>query len=184
MKASTTVTVGLFVAAALIGCSTPGRIDVDDIPDFYLNPPISDDSIFGVGDARMSTLSMSRTMALSRARDDVARQVEVAITSAITDYAQAAGEAGKEQTIQFVETVSRQIVDVTLSGLRQVEAHVGRRGTVYAMVEYPKSELRAQAAFVFERNEAAAFAEFKTADALAKLDLELENNPPRAGGDR
>lgn len=182
MKASTMVTTGLLVAAALIGCSTAGRIDVDDIPEFYLNPPISDDSIFGVGDARMSTLSMSRTMALSRARDDVARQV--AITSAITDYAQAAGEAGKEQTIQFVETVSRQIVDVTLSGLRQVEAHVGRRGTVYAMVEYPMSELRAQAASVFERNEAAAFAEFKSADALAKLESELENNPPRAGGDR
>jgi hypothetical protein len=33
----------------------------------------------------------------------------------------------------------------------------------------------------FQRNEDAAFAEFKAQQALEKLDSEIDNNPPKAG---
>ncbi len=172
------------VVAAVVGCASSRGIDISDIPDFYLNPPKAEDAIYGVGDARMSTLSMSRTMAFSRARDDVARQVEVAVKNAITDYAQEAGEGDNKQAIQFAETVSRQIVDVTLRGVKQVETAVSKDGTVYALVEYPINSLLAEAEAAFERNQASAFAEFKAAQALEKLNFELESNPPQAGGAR
>lgn len=58
-----------------------------DLPEWYLNPPVAEDAIYGVGSAKMSYLDMSRTVALSRARDDVARQVTVAVQNAIKDYA-------------------------------------------------------------------------------------------------
>ena len=167
---------------AVVGCASSGRVNLDDIPDFYLNPPVAEDAIYGVGDAKMSTLSMSRTMAFSRARDDVARQVEVAVKNAITDYAQEAGEGDNKQAIQFAETVSRQIVDVTLRGVKQSQTSVTKDGRVYALVEYPMSSLLAEAEATFERNQAAAFAEFKAQQALEKLNYELQTNPPRAGG--
>ena len=167
----------------LAGCAS-GRIDVDDIPKFYLDPPVAGESIFGVGDAQMSTLNMSRTMALSRAHDDVARQIEVSIRSAITDYAQEAGEGNNTQAVQFAETVSRQVVEVTLRGVKQIDSHIGRRERIYVLVEYPIGELLAEAEAAFERNEAAAFSEFKAARALEYLSEEFANNPPRAGADR
>ena len=113
------IAVLLFVVVGLfLSCATSGRINLADIPDFYLDPPTAEDAIYGVGDAKMSSLSMSRTMALSRARDDVARQVEVLVKNAITDYAQEAGEKNNKQTITFIETVSRQLVEVTLNGCK------------------------------------------------------------------
>lgn len=165
----------------IVSCATGPGVNKREIPSFYLNPPTSKDYIYGVGEAHLSTLSLSRTTALSRARDDVARQVQVAVRNAITDYAQQAGEGDNQQTIQFVETVSRQIVNVTLSGVRTEKIEPASDGTVYALVSYPVANLQEVASREFSRNEATAFAEFKANEALKRLDAELEDNPPKAG---
>ena len=171
-----------FAPILLFSCVSSGRPNFDDLPGFYLNPPTAEDAIYGVGDAKMSTLSMSRTMALSRARDDVARQVEVVVKNAITDYAQQAGAGRTEQTVNFAETVSRQLVEVTLKGLRTVEVATSKDGTIYALVEFSISSLMAEASDAFKRNEDAAFAEFKASQALERLNQEFDDNPPQAGG--
>ena len=176
----------LLLAAALVfglfSCASGQKIDTRDIPGFYLNPPVAEDAIYGVGDAKMSSLSLSRTTAISRARDDIARQVEVVVKNAINDYAQQAGEGSNTQTIQFVETISRQVAQVTLAGVKTVEVEVAKDGTVYALCMYPLSSLQEAAAAEFKRNEAAAFAEFKADQALQMLNHELQSNPPKAGG--
>ncbi len=165
----------------LVACQT-APVKVSEIPDWPLNPPVAEDAIYGVGIARMSTLSTSRTIALSRARDDVARQVEVGVKNAITDYAQEAGVDGQEQIIKFIETISRQIANVTLRGGRTEKTAVSKDGTFYALVSYPFEVLRDNAFTEFERSESADWAEFKAEKALEKLNYELENNPPQAGG--
>ena len=78
---------------SLFSCASEKKAagKVEGLPEWYLNPPIAEDAIYGVGSAKMSSLDMSRTMAISRARDDVARQMEVLVKSAILDYAQEAG---------------------------------------------------------------------------------------------
>lgn len=157
--------------------------DFRDAPDWVLQPPSAEDAIYGVGQAKMSSLSMSQTMATSRARDDIARQVEIVVKSAITDYAQEAGEGDNEQTIEFVEVVSRQLVDVELRGLKTKQYYYASDDTVFALVEYPINAFKEAAGQAFERNEAAAFAEFKASQALDALNHELESNPPRAGGE-
>ena len=172
------VIVGILYLAA---CQT-APVRVSEIPDWYLNPPVAEDAIYGLGDAKMSTLSLSRTTAFSRARDDVARQVEVEVKNAITDYAQEAGVDGQKQTIEFIETISRQIVNITLRGVRTEKTKVSKDGTVYALVSYGLDAFREDAVAEFKRNEHAAFAEFKAEKALEKLNYELENTPPKAGG--
>lgn len=168
--------------ALLMSCMTGGKAPMSDIPDFYLNPPTAEDAIYGVGDANMSSHSLSLSTAKSRATNDIARQVQVVVKSAITDYAQQAGAGRNDQTITFVETISRQIVEVELQGLRTIEVATGRDGTIYVLMEYPVREFLSDAESAFKRNEDAAFAEFKAAQALDRLNYELENNPPRAGG--
>lgn len=171
-------------ALLLAACMTGPTINKRDIPGFYLNPPTSKDYVYGVGEARLSTLSMSRTAALSRARDDVARQVQVAVKNAITDYAQQAGEGNNQQAIHFVETISRQVADVSLSGVRTEKIEPTSDGTVYALVSYPVANLLEEAHKKFARNESAAFAEFKANEAVKRLQAEIDNNPPKpsAGG--
>ena len=44
-------------------------------------------------------------------------------------------------------------------------------------MQLDKADLKAAAEEAFVRNEDAAFAEFKAAQALEKLDYQLENNP-------
>lgn len=163
----------------LAACVTGPRINKREIPSFYLDPPKSKKYIYGVGEARLSTLSLSRTTALSRARDDVARQVQVAVKNAITDYAQQAGEGDNQQAIQFVETISRQVADVTLSGVRTEKIEPSSDGTVYALVSYPVANLLEAAGKEFSRNNAAAFSEFKANEALKRLGSEIQNNPPK-----
>jgi hypothetical protein len=171
----------LIASCASTKSGSTEKVNVKEIPSFYLKPPQSKDTIYGVGEARLSTLTLSRTTALSRARDDVARQVQTAVKNAVTDYAQQSGEGKNQQTIQFVETVSRQVANVTLSGVRTDRIEVSNDGTVYALVSYPVANILQTAQTEFQRNEASAFAEFKADQALKQLNAEIENNPPKAG---
>jgi hypothetical protein len=146
-------------------------------PEWYLNPPIAEDAIYGVGSAKMSSLDMSRTMAVSRARDDVARQMQVLVKSAIIDYAQEAGVAEDSQVISFAETISVQITKTTLKGARTEKVEEGADGTLYALVVCPLSLLEEEAAEEFKRNESAAYAEFKAREAERWLENQLYGNP-------
>lgn len=152
-----------------------------DIPSWYLNPPVVEDAFYGVGSAKMSKLDSSRKMAIARAREDIAFQINATVKAAITDYAQEAGADGESQTISFVETISRQLTETTLTNTKTEKVEVDSEGRVYAMVSYNVNEFKETAAKEFQRNEDAAFAEFKAQEALKKLDYELESNPPKAG---
>lgn len=53
------------VGIALASCaSTPPGVDRPDVPAFYLDPPRSEDMLFGVGQAKMATLDLSRSTVL------------------------------------------------------------------------------------------------------------------------
>ena len=182
-------TITLLVFAA-VGCGSapdpkpepeekPQPQSMADVPDFFLMPPTAEDAFYGVGVAKMSSLDMSRTMSISRARDDIARQVNLQVKNAITDYAQEAG-ADSSQTLKFVETVSRQIAEAKLQGAKPKEMYAAKDGTIYALVEYRLDNFKEDAAEVFKRNEEAAFSEFKAAQALEKLNFEISNNPTKS----
>lgn len=177
---ATALVVLLFVGCGSGPSPTPAQAP-PGLPDFYLNPPVADDAIYGVGSAKMSQLDTSRRMAVSRAREDIAFQMNAAIQAAIVDYAQEAGVDGNTQVISFVETISRQVTDTTLQGTRTERVEQGPDGTVYALVSYPRNQFAAAAGQAFQRNEDAAFAEFKADQALQYLDRTLQENPTRAG---
>jgi hypothetical protein len=163
----------------LVSCmSSPPPID---IPDWYMNPPRADDSIFGVGSARLSTLDKSRTMAVARARTDIGFQVETSLKAAIRDYAQEAGVDMGKQAVDFIETVSKQIAEVTLSGVKIEKVAVGMDGTVYAMASFGVNKLKKVSEEQFKQKESAAWAGFKADQADKWLDDQIKNKPPRAG---
>jgi hypothetical protein len=174
------------VALALASCAggaeeEQGTPSAAGAPDWYLNPPVADDAIYGVGSAKMSRLDTSRKMAVSRAREDIAFQMNATIEAAIIDYAQEAGVDDNNQVVNFVENISRQVTETTLRGAQTDQVAQGPDGTIYALVSYPRDGFIGAADEAFKRNEDAAFAEFKAEQALEYLDSQVNDNPTRAG---
>jgi hypothetical protein len=148
-----------------------------DLPQFFLNPPVFEDQIVGLGMAKMSSDSISRQTAVARARTDIAFQMDTRVESMLTDYFQEAGSGDDVQAITFVESISKQITNIELKNAKTVEVYPAVDGNWYAMVAYPLRELVSEVENLFQRNETAAFAEFKADEAMRRLDASLEDQP-------
>ena len=177
----------LLILLVLSGCTSTKPVESEaskdktviagaDVPAFFLMPPTAEDAYYGVGSAKMSNIDSSKTIALSRARDDISRQVNINVKNAITDYMQESG-GNTTQTIKFIETVSRQISETTLHGAKPKELYISKDRTIFALVEYRIADLTNAASDVFKRNEESAYAEFKAVEALKNLDSEIKANP-------
>jgi len=150
-----------------------------DYPEWLLMPPQADDAIYGIGMAKSSDVARARDLAATRARADIAKQISVSVQTMMTDYFQEAGVGDDTQAMQFVESITKEVADVELSGARTKNLYPADDGTFYALVEYPLNNfVEEQVADIFQRNESAEFAEFKADQALQRLNAELENNPP------
>lgn len=170
------------VLLLLNSCLT-SKVDVSDLPDFVLNPPIATDAIYGVGYAKKTNPSLSMKVAETNARADIASQIETTIQSAMTDYTQEAGVDNNTQVIQFTETITRQITDTTLSGATPQQRVPMDDGGYWVLMVYSKESLISsfeEVTKAFERSEDSAFAEFKADEALKMLDHTLENNPTKS----
>ena len=168
----------MLIALAVFSMASCGGKKVSGLPDFVLNPPTADDAFYGVGYGNQSTLQLSKTISMTNARADLARQIETSIQAAVISYAQEAGVDGDTQTISFAESITREITDTTLSGATPERFEQDNDGGVWVLMSYPKTNILAAAEEAFERNEDAAFAEFKAAQALEMLDSQLKDNPP------
>lgn len=173
---------------AMTGCASkdaepdPGPPQRRDLPDFFLNPPTPEDQFVGLGMAKLEDDNLSRTTALARARADIAAQVAVSVETMLTDYAQESGADDNTQTLTFVERIAKEVADIELRGAVTKEQYPSNDGTWYVMVYFPRAALLDEVGQVFNRNEDAAFAEFKAQQALERLNAEVADNPPRSAG--
>lgn len=187
MKKIALLLVAALVAFTLIGCAggapaapDPAQKSDSNLPDFVLNPPIATDAIYGVGYAKLSNQALAINAAKANARADIAAQIEAQIQSSLVSYAQEAGVDDNTQVINFTESITRQITDTTLQGASTKKMQPMEDGGVWVLMEYSKEgflESFEEVAKEFERNEDAAFAEFKAAQALEKLDYQLNSEP-------
>ncbi len=148
-----------------------------DLPEWFMNPPVSSDVIYGLGMAKLSSDSLSRDTAIARARKDIAVQVSSRVQTAMTDYAQQAGTEENNQTIAFVESITKQVANVNLRNTITEKVYPAEDGSWFAMVSYPKSQAEEEVAAIFKRNEDAAFAEFKANEALRMLEDSINSKP-------
>lgn len=189
MKKLGIVLLAVLVAASIIGCASGPAPEAEakpadsNLPDYVLNPPLATDAIYGVGYAKQSSLPLAIKVAEANARADIAAQLEATIQAAVISYAQEAGVDDNTQVISFAESITRQITDTTLSGAMTKNRTPMDDGGVWVLMVYGKDSLIEsfeEVAEEFERNEDAAFAEFKAAQALEKLDYQLANNPSKS----
>jgi len=145
--------------------STPG----------WLNDMPPEGVIWGIGTAKQSSTSMSRTTAEARARTGITRQLDSLVQAMFTDYNLDAGNVNNQANTSLQEDVSRQISNMRLSGARPIKQWQAQDGTWWYLVEYKKADARRDVASILN-NEEAAFAQFKTQQALQIMDSHLSKN--------
>jgi len=141
----------------------------------WLNDLPPKDVIWGIGIAKQSSPSMSMTTAEARAKVAVARQLDTLVQAMFTDYNLDAGNVNNQANSSLQEDVSRQVTNINLSGASPIKRWQAKDGTWWYLVEYKKAEARSAIAGILN-NEEAAFAQFKTQQALQMLDTQLAKN--------
>jgi hypothetical protein len=119
--------------------------------------------------------AMSMTVAETRARAAIARQLNSTIDVVFTEYRLTIGDSDNQDFIVIQETVSRQISNMDISGARPIQRWQGQDGTWWILVEMKKSDARTATALILE-NQAAAFSQFRSGYALRILDAQLANS--------
>jgi hypothetical protein len=73
---------------------------------------------------------LARNTAMARGRTEIARYLQIQVTSVITDYQAAKGGT----TEQSIEDQSQQVSEMTLSGSRLASYFIGKDGTYYSLM--------------------------------------------------
>lgn len=162
--------------------STVIGMDGIPMPAWVVKNPKSDTTFYAVGYSRMSNRNISKTAAGQDARDQIARWIGTSVKNALVSYTSEGGEGTNTQTLTHFENISKQVAEETLVGVEEDEIWVDAEGGIYMLCSFPKENVNKsfkETVGSFQRNEAAAFAEFKAEEALSFLEKETEEGVTR-----
>jgi hypothetical protein len=170
----------LTVAMLAMSCgSAPGAQQPDPNSPPWLNDFPPEDAIWGIGIAKQSSEQMSMTMAETRARAGIARQLNAKIEDMVTDYNRDAGTVGNQTALSLQEVVTRQVTSMQLNGTRPLQRWKAPDGTYWFLLSYSKTDAQKAVTELINNtvdSEAARYAEFKKDEALRMLDAQLAKN--------
>lgn len=150
----------MMIAALFGSCATQKNAKV---PEWVEELPPKDE-IWGIGYAKLQNESLARDAAMSRARRDVAAQLSVLAQSMLTDYARESGTLQNTASIQSIERVSQELINVNLSGASPNAQKRLDDGTWWVRVSIKKTDAKKVVDDIFT-TEASRYADFKAAEA-------------------
>lgn len=175
------VVIALFIGMSFIfqGCasSRSGSTEesaMKDVPEWFLTPPEAEDALYGIGSAKKQNPSLARKAAIARARDEIASTVNTKVQSMLKDFMQESGVGENAQALEFTQSVSKQVTDVSLRGSKVKEVYPAKDGTFYALVEYPLQSLR-ESTLEEAKKQEALYNEFKAKQGFESLEKEIQN---------
>lgn len=126
---------------ALILVSSCATTNPDGSPKWTTDPPSNWRTYYASGYGKLSNVQNSRMRAEALAMDTVARWASTTVQGALTNYFQDSGTSG-EQSIEMMENISRQIVNISLRGARVEEQYVDPQGGVWVLISFPVKNLK------------------------------------------
>ncbi|MDR0644091.1 MAG: LPP20 family lipoprotein [Treponema sp.] len=170
------------VSLMLTGCGSAPSAKTEatkkiNLPSFVLNPPSTEDAIYGVGSSNNSNPQRALEMAKARARTDLSLKLNAQVKAMITDYTRSAGTDESTVNLNFYESISQQLTNSTLAGVEDVKTESTDDGVVWTLVRLSKADAAKAAADkvkeVYE-SEASQYAEFKALNAIEAMNAQLE----------
>jgi secreted PhoX family phosphatase len=192
MKKSAIFALGLLMVVAFVflGCKTSKPKYEDDPrskivgaegiarPEWMNNAPTSKTLYYVVGDGREAqTDTVRRNLARTDAMAKLAQWKDAVVADTMKNYIEEGGTIGNTQTLMRFEQATVTRAKANIAGFDQVEYWVDPQGVYHILYSYPKENLKndfATTVTEFQRNEAAAFADFKAQQAFRYLDAQLD----------
>ncbi len=160
------------IAALLIGACGAG-VKKSMVPKWYLNPPESKTKIYGVGASeKTQSIQLGKTTADANARTDLAVTIQVSVQSMVRTFLQQSGTMETSKALQFSESVSKQVVDVKLTGVRIARSEIVN-GRYFSLAEVSMDSMK-NALLSAVRDAAAQFSEEKAKEAFKDLEKEID----------
>jgi hypothetical protein len=179
----------LFVVLVSMGCKSKPKTYADDPrskiigqegvlrPEWMNGTQKSEDLYYVVGDGRAG---MSKAAQQGTVRSDglakISQWKESVVADTMKNYLSEGGTIGNTQTLVHFEQATITRSNNNLSGFDQVDYWIDAEGVYHGLFSYPKNDVRKDFQAVvseFQRNEAAAFAEFKAQEAFRQLEAQL-----------
>ena len=164
----------MLVFIFIIGCSNAPQSNAPSMPSWAMNVPTNEGYIYGVGSSKKQNPQLGRTAAIGLARDEIARSLEVKVSSMFKNFMQESGIGENAQALEFTETVTKQVTSTTLSGSFVSQVEIMNDGTVWALVELNLDQVK-NAAIDKAKKEEALFNEFKASQSFDELLNEINN---------
>jgi hypothetical protein len=127
-------------SAQSAAAAKPERKVAGSVPDFVkkalLNAP--EDALVGIGSANLASRDQARTIATTRARAEISRQMNTMIQDMIRDY-QASSEVDHSAAISFQENITVALSKSTLTGSRVMDFDYDSDGTCWVVVQLGKN---------------------------------------------
>lgn len=145
MKKVTVLLMLVLLTFMLMSCGGgKPQAKMDDIPEWYLNPPQAEDALYEGGDAVKMSMALAKTAADGRARDAIARILEVKVSNMLKNFMQQSGMGADAEALEFTSSVSKQVANTVLKGARVIKREMKIEGSsyhAYALVEYSLNSL-------------------------------------------
>ena len=171
MKTNTAIRgiAAIIILSFIVGACGPGTVSKGGVPDWFLNPPQSKDKIYGTGASeKTASIQLGKDVAVGNARNALAGKIQISVQSMLRTFLQQSGTMEESRALQFSESVGKQVVNVTLSGVDVSKVEV-KDGRVYALVEISMDSIK-KAIGTSSRDAAAEYSELKAKSALEDLD--------------
>ena len=113
-------------------------------PGWYMKPPRSKDAYYGSGQASKTRVEMARQTADARARDAVARTIELRVSNLFKNFMQESGVGVESEALEFTSSVSKQVVHDVMRGCKIIKREVKEKGKLYqcySLAEYDTEAL-------------------------------------------
>jgi hypothetical protein len=137
------------LALSMIGCASSSSggsspvAGIGGVPQFVNDAYIkaSEDVLIGIGTYKlgndMSKMSTAMTFSQTRARADIARQLDSIVKNMVTDYV-ATSELDPTAALSFQESITTALAKAELKGAKVVQSQTDN-GLLWVVMEYSKS---------------------------------------------
>ncbi len=160
------------VAMVFSACGSK-NISGGSVPGWYLNPPDSKDIIYGTGASeKTASIELGKQVADANARTDLANTIQVSVQAMVRTFLQQSGTLDTSRALQFSEAVSKNVVDVKLTGVR-ISKREEKGGRMFSLAEVSYDTMK-NALLSAVRDAAAEMSEAKAKQAFQDLDKAVQ----------
>ncbi len=136
--------IGSVLLITLMSCATHYKANEDGSPYWVTHTPPSTRTLhYEVGFAKQSTPQLSLLRAESAAKDAIGRWASTSVENAVVTFVEEAGESLRtQQTLEVLQSLSVQTVNIALKGVTVVERYTASDGAVWVLSSYPIKNLK------------------------------------------